>query len=164
VSGGIRVVPATEADVPVILAMIRGLAEYEKLAHVVIATGERLRETLFGARPAAEVLLANLDGKCVGFALFFSTYSTFLAQPGAYLEDLYVVPEARGRGAGIALLIELARIAVTRGYGRVEWSVLNWNEPSIQFYKKLGAIAMDEWTSYRLTGEPLRLLASRTTR
>jgi GNAT superfamily N-acetyltransferase len=150
--------------VPVILAMIRGLAEYEKLAHVVIATGERLRETLFGARPAAEVLLANLDGKCVGFALFFSTYSTFLAQPGAYLEDLYVVPEARGRGAGIALLIELARIAVTRGYGRVEWSVLNWNEPSIQFYKKLGAIAMDEWTSYRLTGEPLRLLASRTTR
>jgi GNAT superfamily N-acetyltransferase len=164
VSGGIRVVPATEADVPVILAMIRGLAEYEKLAHVVIATGERLRETLFGARPAAEVLLANLDGKCVGFALFFSTYSTFLAQPGAYLEDLYVVPEARGRGAGIALLIELARIAVTRGYGRVEWSVLNWNEPSIQFYKKLGAIAMDEWTSYRLTGEALRLLASRTTR
>jgi GNAT superfamily N-acetyltransferase len=150
--------------VPVILAMIRGLAEYEKLAHVVIATGERLRETLFGARPAAEVLLANLDGKCVGFALFFSTYSTFLAQPGAYLEDLYVVPEARGRGAGIALLIELARIAVTRGYGRVEWSVLNWNEPSIQFYKKLGAIAMDEWTSYRLTGEALRLLASRTTR
>jgi GNAT superfamily N-acetyltransferase len=164
VSGGIRVVPATEADVPVILAMIRGPAEYEKLAHVVIATGERLRETLFGARPAAEVLLANLDGKCVGFALFFSTYSTFLAQPGAYLEDLYVVPEARGRGAGIALLIELARIAVTRGYGRVEWSVLNWNEPSIQFYKKLGAIAMDEWTSYRLTGEALRLLASRTTR
>jgi GNAT superfamily N-acetyltransferase len=164
VSGGIRVVPATEADVPVILAMIRGLAEYEKLAHVVIATGERLRETLFGARPAAEVLLANLDGKCVGFALFFSTYSTFLAQPGAYLEDLYVVPEARGRGAGIALLIELARIAVTRGYGRVEWSVLNWNEPSIQFYKKLGAIAMDEWTSYRLTGEALRLLAYRTTR
>ena len=162
-SGAIRIVPATEADVPVILAMIRGLAEYEKLADMVVATEERLRESLFGARPAAEVLLANLDDQWVGFALFFSTYSTFLAQQGAYLEDLYVVPEARGRGAGIALLIELARLAVERGYGRVEWSVLNWNEPSIQFYKKLGAVPMDEWTSYRLTGEALHLLASRST-
>src|SRR6184192_2478255 len=139
--------------------MIRGLAEYERLAHMVVATEERLRNSLFGPRPAAEVLLAMLNGECVGFALFFPTYSTFLAQPGLYLEDLYVLPEARGREAGIALLIELARIAVKRSYGRVEWAVLNWNEPSIRFYKKLGAVALDEWTSYRLTGDALERLA-----
>jgi GNAT superfamily N-acetyltransferase len=156
----IRIAPATEADVPVILEMIRGLAEYEKLSHVVSATEEGLRRTLFGERPGAEVLLAGWNGEWVGFALFFPNYSTFLAQPGIYLEDLYVRPEARGKGAGLALFVELARIAVTRGCGRMEWAVLDWNEPSIRFYTKLGAVAMDEWTTYRLTSEPLMKLAA----
>jgi GNAT superfamily N-acetyltransferase len=156
----IRITPATEADVPLILEMIRGLAEYEKLSHVVSATEEQLRQTLFGARPGAEVLLAHLDGESIGFALFFPNYSTFLAQPGIYLEDLYVKPHARGKGAGLALFVELARIAVARDCGRVEWAVLDWNEPSIGFYKKLGAVAMDDWTTFRLTSEPLRRLAS----
>jgi GNAT superfamily N-acetyltransferase len=155
----IRIVSATEADVPVILEMIRGLAEYEKLSHVVCATEEQLRQTLFGERPAAEVLLAHWNGEPVGFALFFPNYSTFLAQPGIYLEDLFVKPDARGKGAGLALFIELARIAVARGCGRVEWAVLDWNEPSIGFYKKLGAVPMDEWTTFRLAGESLRNLA-----
>jgi GNAT superfamily N-acetyltransferase len=156
----IRITPAAEEDVPVILDMIRGLAEYEKLLHVVAATEEQLRRTLFGERPAAEVLLAHWNGEPIGFALFFPNYSTFLAQPGIYLEDLYVKPHARGRGAGLALFVELARIAVARGCGRVEWSVLDWNEPSIQFYKKLGAVAMDDWTTFRLTSEPLQRLAA----
>jgi GNAT superfamily N-acetyltransferase len=156
---GIRVSPATETDVPVILEMIRGLAEYEKLSHVVSATEEQLRHTLFGERPGAEVLLARWNGEPIGFALFFPNYSTFLAQPGIYLEDLYVKPHARGKGAGLALFIELAKIAVERGCGRVEWAVLDWNEPSIQFYKKLGAVALEEWTTYRLGIEPLRRLA-----
>jgi GNAT superfamily N-acetyltransferase len=139
--------------------MIRGLAEYEKLSHVVVATEEQLRLTLFGERPAAEVLLAHWNGEPIGFALFFPNYSTFLAQPGIYLEDLFVKPHARGIGAGIALFAELARIAVARGCGRVEWAVLDWNEPSIRFYQKLGAVAMDEWTTFRLTSEPLKKLA-----
>jgi GNAT superfamily N-acetyltransferase len=157
---GIRIAPATEADVPVILEMIRGLAEYEKLSHVVVATEEQLRVTLFGERSGAEVLLAYWNEEPIGFALFFPNYSTFLAQPGIYLEDLFVKPHARGKGAGIALLTELARIAVERGCGRVEWAVLDWNEPSIRFYKKLGAVAMDEWTTFRLTSEPLKKLAA----
>lgn len=157
----VRVVPASEADVPVILEMIRALAEYEKLLHIVVATEDRLRRTLFGPHPSAEVLLAYLEDEPVGFALFFPNYSTFLALPGLYLEDLYVKPHARGNGAGIALLKELARIAVSRGCGRVEWAVLDWNEPSIQFYKRLGALPMDEWTIFRLTGEPLAKLAAR---
>jgi GNAT superfamily N-acetyltransferase len=140
--------------------MIRGLAEYEKLSHVVSATEEQLRQTLFGARHWAEVLLAHLDGEPIGFALFFPNYSTFLAQPGIYLEDLYVKPHARGKGAGLALFVELARIAVARGCGRVEWSVLDWNEPSIRFYRKLGAVAMEDWTTFRLTSEPLQRLAA----
>ena len=156
----LTIVPATEADVPVILEMIRELAEYEKLLHIVAATEDQLRRSLFGDRPAAEVLLAHSNGEPVGFALFFPNYSTFLAQPGIYLEDLYVKPHARGKGAGFALFIELARIAVARGSGRVEWSVLDWNEPSIGFYKKLGAVAMDEWTTYRLSGDPLKSLAA----
>jgi len=155
----IRITPATEADVPVILEMIRGLAEYEKLLHIVAATEEQLRRTLFGERPAAEVLLARSDGEPIGFALFFPNYSTFLAQPGIYLEDLYVKPHARGKGAGLALFVELARMAAARGCGRVEWSVLDWNEPSIQFYKKLGAVPMDDWTTFRLTSDPLAKLA-----
>src|SRR5580693_3885428 len=155
----IKITAATEADVPVILEMIRGLADYEKLSHVVRATEQQLRHTLFGERPAAEVLLAHLNAEPVGFALFFPNYSTFLAQPGIYLEDLFVKPHARGKGAGLALFVELARIAVARGCGRVEWAVLDWNEPSIEFYKKLGAVAMDDWTIFRLASEPLTRLA-----
>src|ERR1700722_18961 len=154
-----RIVPATPADTPVILDMIKGLAEYEKLSHIVTATEEQIRQTLFGLKPAAEVLLAEWNSEWAGFALFFPTYSTFLAQPGLYLEDLYVKPHARGKGLGIALLQELARLAVARNCGRVEWAVLDWNEPSITFYKKLGAVPLDEWTAYRLTGEALQKLA-----
>jgi GNAT superfamily N-acetyltransferase len=155
----IRVVEAAESDVPVILEMIRGLAEYEKLLDRVTATEQQLRDTLFGARPAADVLLAFLDSECVGFALFFPNYSTFLAKPGIYLEDLFVKPHARGKGAGAALLKRLAQVAAERGCGRVEWAVLNWNAPSIAFYKKLGAVPMDEWTTFRLSGEALAELA-----
>lgn len=151
---------ATERDVPVILEMIQDLAEYEKLRHICVATEDQLRRTLFGERPAAEVLIARLDSAPAGFALFFPNYSTFLAQPGIFLEDLYVKPHARGKGAGLALLRELARIAVARGCGRVEWLVLDWNEPSIQFYRKLGAVPMDDWTMFRLTGDSLAKLAA----
>jgi len=149
--GSTRITGATELDVPQILAMIQGLAEYEKLSHLVTATEERLRQSLFGSRPAAEVLLAWHEAECVGFALFF-------AQPGIYLEDLYVKPEARRKGAGLALLRELARLAAARGCGRVEWAVLDWNEPSIAFYKSLGAVPLDDWTTFRLTGEALTKL------
>jgi GNAT superfamily N-acetyltransferase len=155
----IRIVAATEADLPVILDLVHALAEYEKLADSVTATPERLRDTLFGSKPAAEVVLAHWDGECAGFAVFFPTYSTFLAQAGMYLEDLYVKPHVRGKGIGLALLRHLAKIAVQRGYGRLEWGVLNWNEPAIQFYTKLGAVAMDEWTGYRLAGEALECVA-----
>ena len=157
----LRIVPAVEADLPVILELIQALAEYEKLAHVVTATEERLRESLFGAKPAAEVLLARCDGECAGFAIFFATYSTFLAESGLYLEDLYVRPHHRGKGIGLALLKELAGIAAERRCGRLEWGVLDWNQPSIQFYKKLGAVPMDEWTKYRLSGDALKRLAPR---
>jgi GNAT superfamily N-acetyltransferase len=161
-----QIARATAADVPVILELIRGLAKYEKLSHAVTATEDQLRATLFGARPAAEVLLARSsangeEGECVGFALFFSNYSTFLAKPGLYLEDLFVRPHARGRGIGLALLKGLAEIAVERDCGRVEWSVLDWNEPSIGFYKKLGALPLEEWTIFRLTGEALEALGRR---
>ena len=154
-----RIISATEADCATILELIRGLAEYEKLADHVTATVEQLRETLFGARPAAEVLLARVDDVSAGFVLFFPNYSTFLAKPGIYLEDLFVKPEFRGRGIGLALLRSLASLAVERGCGRVEWAVLDWNAPSIAFYQKLGAVPMDEWTTFRLTGEALRRLA-----
>ena len=151
------------ADVPLILDLIRQLAEYERHAHLVVATEERLRETLFGARPAAEVLLAEYDGEsgpeCAGFAVFFPNYSTYLAQPGTYLEDLYVRPHLRGRGAGLALLQHVARLAVERGCGRLEWGVLDWNEPSIRFYRGLGAEPLEDWTKYRLTGPALEKLA-----
>ena len=155
----LRIVPATERDVPVILRMIKGLAEYERLAGHVTATEERLRTTLFGSRPAAEVVLGYADNAPAGFALFFQNYSTFLAQPGIYLEDLFVVPEARGLGYGRQLLIYLARLAAERGCGRLEWSVLDWNEPAIGFYKKLGAVPMEDWTIFRLTGDALTRLA-----
>ncbi len=156
----VRIRAAAEADTPVILEMIQGLAEYEKLSHVCCATEDQLRRTLFGERPAAEVLLASIADEFIGFALFFPNYSTFLAQPGIYLEDLYVKPHARGKGAGLALLRELATLAVERGCGRVEWSVLDWNEPSIGFYKKLGAVALDDWTTFRLTGDALKQLGN----
>lgn len=154
-----RIRPATEADVPLILRFIRELAEYERLLHEVVATEDKLRATLFGARPAAEVVIAEDDGEAVGFALFFHNYSTFLAQPGLYLEDLYVRPEARGRGVGRALLAHLARLARERECGRLEWWVLDWNESAIRFYRSLAARPMDEWTVFRLTGPDLARLA-----
>lgn len=146
---------ATEQDVPVILDLIKQLAEYERLSDKVIANEQSIRDTLFRERPAAEVLLASLDGEVVGFAVFFTNYSTFLAKPGFYLEDLFVKPHARGKGIGKALLAGLAKIAVERDCGRVEWSVLNWNEPSIRFYEALGAVPLSDWTTYRLTGKAL---------
>ncbi|NUU24229.1 MAG: GNAT family N-acetyltransferase [Streptomycetaceae bacterium] len=147
---------ATPDDVPTILRFVRELAEYERAAHEVKATEADFARDVFGPNPAANVLIAeDAGGTPVGFALWFTTYSTWLGRPGIYLEDLYVTPTARGGGHGRALLAELARIAVARGYGRVEWSVLNWNEPAIGFYKSLGAAPQDEWTVYRLTGEAL---------
>ena len=146
-------------DVPTILWFIRQLAIYEKLEHQVVATEDGLRASLFGPRPMAEVVLAEHDGRAVGFALFFPNYSTFLGRPGLYLEDLFVRPEARGFGAGRELLEHLARLAVERGWGRLEWRVLDWNEPSIAFYRKLGAEPLEDWTVFRVTGEALKKLA-----
>ena len=150
---------ATPADVPVILDCIRGLAEYERLADKVVATEELLRETLFGPRRAAEVVLAEDGDDVAGFALFFHNYSTFLARPGLYLEDLFVFPRFRGRGLGKQLLTHLARLSLQRGCGRVEWAVLDWNVDAIGFYESVGAVAMSDWTVYRLTGDALVRLA-----
>lgn len=155
-----RVERATERDVALILRLIKGLAEYEKLAHEVTATETALRETLFGARPGAEVVVGYTGDTPVGFALFFPNYSTFLGKPGIYLEDLFVLPEWRGHGFGRGLLAHLARLAVERGCGRFEWSVLDWNDPAIGFYKSLGAKLMDGWSIFRLTGDALQKLAS----
>ncbi len=152
---------ASEEDVPLILSFIRELAEYEKLSHEVVATEEELRKSLFGERRYAEVLIAEHDGSPAGFALFFHNFSTFLGKPGVYLEDLYVNPAFRGAGVGKKLLVHLASLAKRRGCGRLEWWVLDWNEPSIGFYKNLGATAMDDWTIYRLAGTALDDLASR---
>jgi len=151
---------ATEEDVPLILQFIRDLAEYERLAHACVATEESVRETLFGEHPYAEVVIAEHAGEPAGFALFFHNYSTFLARPGIYLEDLYVRPELRGLGIGKALLARLASLAVERNCGRLEWAVLNWNESAIRFYRSLGALPQDQWTTYRVTGEALERLAS----
>lgn len=150
---------ATESDTALILRFIRELAEYEKLLDEVVADEQTLRGHLFGEQPRAEVLLGEEEGEPAGFALFFHTFSTFLGRPGIYLEDLYVRPEYRGRGYGKALLGCLARLAVERGCGRLEWAVLDWNEPAIGFYEFLDARPMDDWTVYRLTGEPLRRLS-----
>jgi GNAT superfamily N-acetyltransferase len=158
-SEAITVRPAGVGDVAVILQFIRDLAKYEHLEHQVVATEELLREALFGSRPYAEVVLACLNGEPVGFALFFHNFSTFLGRAGIYLEDLYVRPEARGHGVGRRLLTWLAGVAVSRGCGRLEWAVLDWNEPSIRFYRKLGAVALDDWTTYRVTGPALAELA-----
>ncbi len=152
---------ATADDVAAILQFIRDLADYEKLSHEVVADEAQLRATLFGVKPAAEVLIAELAGAPVGFALFFQSYSTFLARPGLYLEDLFVRPAARGRGVGGALMSACARIAMQRNYGRFEWSVLDWNTPALDFYKALGANPQHEWTVQRLVGDPLAQLAER---
>lgn len=149
----------TERDVPTILKLIRGLAEYERLAHEVEATTARVRAHGFGRRRYFETIICRRGGKPVGFALYFFTYSTFLARPTLYLEDLFVLPEERGTGAGKALLRALARIAVRRGCGRLEWAVLDWNRPAIRFYKRLGAKLRRQWILTRLTGAPLRGLA-----
>ena len=159
-TGDVRIRAATRADVPLILSFIRGLAEYERLPDEVVATEELLEKSLFGARPDAEVLLAFEGSEPAGFALFFHNYSTFLARRGLFLEDLFVVPERRGRGIGRRLLGALAAIAVERDCGRLEWSVLDWNEPAIRFYRSLDARAMDEWTVFRLTGDALRRVAA----
>jgi GNAT superfamily N-acetyltransferase len=155
----IQIRRATPLDVPIILTFIRELATYEKLAHEVVATDDDMHVALFGERPVIEAVIATKDDEPVGYALFFPTFSTFLGKPGLYLEDLYVRPAARGLGIGRKLLEHLARITVQRGWGRFEWSVLDWNEPSIAFYKKMGATPMDEWTIFRVAGEALEKLA-----
>jgi GNAT superfamily N-acetyltransferase len=155
----IRIVPATERDVPTIMAMIQGLADYERLPHEVENTEDDVRELLFGEWPAAEVVLAYVGSDVAGFALFFHNYSTFLGRRGLYLEDLFVLPAFRSRGIGRRLLSHLARIAIERKCGRMEWAVLDWNETAIRFYRSLGAVAMDEWTTYRLGGDALHRLA-----
>ena len=151
--------PATAADVPVILELIRALATYERAPDEVTATEEQLHEVLFGPKPAAEVLLALENERAVGFAVFFHNFSTWLGKPGLYLEDLFVRPEDRGKGYGRALLVHLARIARDRRCGRMEWAVLDWNEPAINFYQKLGAKPMHEWTVFRLTPDDIAQLA-----
>lgn len=147
--------PATSADVPIVLRCIQGLADYERLSHECLATEDLLRESLFGSSPAAEVTLAFDGDTPAGFALWFRNYSTFLARPGIYLEDLFVFPEFRGRGLGRLLLGSLARIVREREYGRLEWAVLDWNVDAIRFYESLGAVPMSEWTTHRVTGEHL---------
>ena len=150
---------ATIVDVPIILQLIRELAEYERAPNDVVATEEKLREVLFGARPSAEVLIALAGDEPVGFAVYFHNFSTWLGRPGLYLEDLFIRPAERGKGYGRALLVDLAKVAQERGCGRMEWAVLDWNEPAIQFYRKLGAKPMDEWTVFRLTGDGIAQLA-----
>lgn len=155
-----RIRAATIDDVPLILHFIIELARYEKMEDRVVANEARVRETLFGAKRSAEVLIGEEDGRAAGFALFFENYSTFLARPGIYLEDLFVDPAFRGRGYGKALLARLAQIAMERECGRVEWAVLDWNKPAIDFYKAIGANSVDEWTIFRLHGPALISLAS----
>jgi GNAT superfamily N-acetyltransferase len=159
-SESVRIRSAVAADVPLILNFIRELADYEKLAHQVVATEADVRDSLFGPRPAAECLIAELGGKPAGFAIFFHNFSTFLGRAGIYLEDLYVKPELRGKGVGKKLLAHLARLALERGCGRFEWAVLDWNEPAIRFYKSLGANMLDDWRINRVTGEALKNLAA----
>jgi GNAT superfamily N-acetyltransferase len=159
-TGRFRIEPATERDLSLVLRFVKELAAYEKLAHEVTATEDILRSSLFGARPAAEVVIAHADAEPAGFAVYFQTFSTFLGRPGVYLEDLYVSPAWRGRGLGRRLLAHVAGVAVDRGYGRMEWSVLDWNDLALDVYRKIGARPMDEWTVQRLTGDALRELAS----
>lgn len=157
----VQIRAAVEDDAPLLLQLIRELAEYEELSHEVVATEQALRKSLFGERRVAEALIAEIGDEPVGFALFFHTFSTFLGKPGIYLEDLYVRPGHRRSGIGHALLTELARLAKERGCGRLEWSVLDWNEPAIGFYRGIGAAPVGGWTVYRVTGEALEELAGR---
>ncbi len=150
---------ATEADIPALLGLIRELAEYEKLTHLVVATEESYKQALFGDQPAAEALMALVDGEPVGYAIFFQNFSTFLGRPGIYLEDIYVRPDTRGQGIGKKLFCTVARIAHDRNCGRMEWCVLHWNKPSIEFYDALGADSMDDWLLMRLTGDALAKVA-----
>jgi GNAT superfamily N-acetyltransferase len=161
VSSPVRISPATEHDVGIVLALIKELADYEKMTDQVVATEADVRRSLFGVPPEAEALIARVDDQVVGFALFFHNYSTFLGRRGLYLEDLYVRPAARGRGYGRGLLAALARIAVERGCGRMEWAVLDWNELAMKSYRRAGAKPQDEWTVWRLTGKALEDLAQR---
>jgi GNAT superfamily N-acetyltransferase len=158
-SHGVTVRGAEVSDVSTLLGFIRSLAEYERLSHEVVADEAAIERALFGADAVAEALIAEHGGRPCGFALYFRSFSTFLGRPGIYLEDLFVEPEMRGRGVGSALLRSLARLTVQRGYGRLEWAVLDWNESAIEFYERLGARAMSEWTVNRVTGEALRKLA-----
>jgi len=158
--GGFRIREAAVSDAATVVGFIHALAAYERLSHECVATEGAIRETLFGERPAAEVILAELEGRPVGMALYFQNYSTFLARPGIYLEDLFVLPEFRGRGFGRALLLHVGRLAKARGCGRFDWSVLDWNTPSIEFYRSLGAVPLTEWTVMRVTGEALDRLAA----
>ena len=151
--------PAVESDTTTLLSLIKELADYEKLSHAVVATEDTLRASLFSDKPVAEALIGEVAGRAVAFAIYFHNYSTFLGRKGLYLEDLYVQPECRGCGFGKSLLIRLAQIAVERGCGRFEWAVLNWNTPAIEFYRKLGAVPMNEWTVFRLDGAALTALS-----
>jgi GNAT superfamily N-acetyltransferase len=160
VSKNLIIRPATPVDVPLILSFIRELAEYEKLAHEVVGNEAELEKWLFGERPVARVLIAEYGGEPAGFALFFLNFSTFLAKPGIFLEDLFVRPVLRGKGIGKALLTELVNIAAAEGYGRVEWAVLDWNTPAIEFYKSLGARPMSDWTIFRLNSAAINSLAN----
>jgi len=155
-----RIRHSIEEDVPILFELIRGLAEYERLLEQVTATEEILRTHLFGARPAAEAVLAEEGGEAIGFALFFNSFSTFVGKPGLFLEDLFVRPEFRGRGYGKALMVFVARLALARGCGRFEWSVLDWNTPAREFYRTLGARPLDDWIGQRMTGEVLAGLAA----
>jgi len=157
----ITVRPATIEDVAHILRFIRALAEYEKLTHQLVATESDLRAHLFGPRPAAEALIGLFDSQPVGYGLYFTTFSTFLAKPGLWLEDLFVMPDHRGRGVGKALLRAVANLAVERGYGRLEWSVLDWNQPAIDFYHRAGATILSDWQICRVTGDALSNLGNR---
>ena len=159
--GAVTIRPAAPADAPAIMGLIRDLAVYEHLAHEVVGSEALLHEHLFGAHPVANVLMGLLNDEVAGFALYFTSYSTFLTRPGLYLEDLFVRPECRGAGLGKALLVGLAGLCVERGYGRLEWSVLDWNEPAIKFYEAMGARPMDGWTITRVTGDALAALAGR---
>ena len=156
---GLAIRPAVEADTPAIHGLIVDLSAYEKLRHEMVATAEDLKRALFGENPAAEAVVGEYDGAVVTFALFFTTYSTFVGKPGLWLEDLYVAPESRGRGIGKAMLCHVAKLACDRGCGRLEWSVLNWNEPALKLYRSIGAEPMDGWTPQRLSGEALEKLA-----
>lgn len=156
----LKIEPATERDLPAIVHLVRQLAHYEKLEHAMVATQDDFREALFGAQRNAHALMAFADDVAVGFALYFYNFSTFVGKRGIYLEDIFVEPEHRGRGIGSALLKRLARIAKEQDCGRMEWSVLTWNQPSIDFYHRLGAVTLDDWRIFRVHGEPLELLAT----